>query len=79
MSDPEDGQEQDHGGQGLIPAADILRAGHHLTVFDVRDDATVSLKELGAKRAVDLPALAMDVPVTFLRLPDDRVVEASSV
>lgn len=63
------------GNMGRPMAANILRAGHRLSVYDVRPEATAPLEALGAIRATDLPALARAVRVTLTSLPDDRVVE----
>jgi 3-hydroxyisobutyrate dehydrogenase-like beta-hydroxyacid dehydrogenase len=63
------------GNMGLPMATNVLKAGHQLTVWDLRAEATAELERLGATRAADLPALAGAVRVTLLSLPDDGVVE----
>ncbi len=63
------------GNMGHPMAANVLRAGHRLTVWDVRPEATRELERLGATRAKDLPALAAEVRVTLLSLPNDAIVE----
>ncbi|HXH84425.1 MAG TPA: NAD(P)-dependent oxidoreductase [Candidatus Tectomicrobia bacterium] len=63
------------GNMGLPMALNVLKAGHRLTVYDRRPNATAELERLGAARAADLPALAREVRVTLLSLPDDGVVE----
>ncbi|OGL00685.1 MAG: hypothetical protein A3I14_00750 [Candidatus Rokubacteria bacterium RIFCSPLOWO2_02_FULL_73_56] len=64
------------GNMGSPMAANVLKAGHRLTVYDVRPEATTELERLGAERAADLPALARAVRATLLSLPNERVVEA---
>ena len=64
------------GNMGLPMALNVLKAGHRLSVYDRRPEATVELERLGAARAADLPSLAREVRVTLLSLPDDRTVEA---
>jgi 3-hydroxyisobutyrate dehydrogenase-like beta-hydroxyacid dehydrogenase len=63
------------GNMGHPMAANVLKAGHRLTVWDVRTEATRELEGLGATRAKDLPSLAAEVRVTLLSLPDDATVE----
>lgn len=63
------------GNMGLPMAENMLKAGHALTVYDARPDATASLEKLGARRAPDLPALARECRVTFLSLPNEKIVE----
>jgi 3-hydroxyisobutyrate dehydrogenase-like beta-hydroxyacid dehydrogenase len=56
-------------------ALNVLKAGHRLTVYDRRPDATAELERRGATRAADLVALGREVRATLLSLPDERVVE----
>ena len=56
-------------------ATNVLKAGHQLTVFDARAEATAVLEKLGSRRAPDLPALATAVEVTLTSLPNDAIVE----
>jgi 2-hydroxymethylglutarate dehydrogenase len=56
-------------------ATNVLKAGHQLTVFDVRAEATAPLEKLGARRAPNLAAVAAAVEVTLTSLPDDAIVE----
>jgi len=63
------------GNMGLPMAKNVLTAGHRMTVWDLRPEATAELERLGGARAADLPALAREVRVTLLSLPDDGVVE----
>ena len=64
------------GNMGLPMARNILKAGHQLTVWDVRPEATAELERLGATRARDLESLAQTVRVTCMSLPNDAVVQA---
>ena len=64
------------GNMGSPMAANVLKAGHRLTVYDARPEATVELEQMGAARAADLPALAGAVRATLLSLPNERIVEA---
>jgi 2-hydroxymethylglutarate dehydrogenase len=56
-------------------AVNVLKAGHQLTVWDVRPDATAELQRMGARRAEDLQSLAREVRLTLLSLPTEDVVE----
>jgi 2-hydroxymethylglutarate dehydrogenase len=64
------------GNMGLPMARNILKAGHQLTVWDVRPEATAELERLGATRARDLKSLAESVRVTCTSLPHDGIVQA---
>lgn len=64
------------GNMGLPMARNILKAGHQLTVWDVRPEATTELERLGATRARDLRSLAESVRVTCASLPNDAIVQA---
>jgi len=44
------------GNMGAPMAANILKAGHAMTVYDQRPEATAELERLGATRAADLLA-----------------------
>ena len=63
------------GNMGHPMAVNVVKAGHQLTVWDLRPDATGELERMGARRAADLPALARDVRITLLSLPTEDVVE----
>src|SRR3989442_10481979 len=63
------------GNMGRPMAANILKAGHQLTVWALRHEATRELENLGATRANDLPALSSAVRVTLLSLPNEAIVE----
>ncbi len=64
------------GNMGRPMAENVWKAGHRLTVFDARPEATKPLEDQGATRAPDLVALAREVRVTLLSLPNETVVEA---
>ena len=63
------------GNMGGPMATNVLKAGHQLTVFDTRAEATAPLEKLGARRARDLAAVAAAVEVMLTSLPDDSIVE----
>lgn len=63
------------GNMGAPMAANVLKAGHQLTVWDVRPEATRELEGRGAVRAKDLASLAAAVRVTLLSLPNEAIVE----
>jgi 2-hydroxymethylglutarate dehydrogenase len=56
-------------------ATNVLKAGHQLTVFDAREEATTLLEKLGARRARDVAMVAAEVEVTLMSLPNDSIVE----
>ena len=63
------------GNMGHPMAVNVAKAGHQLTVWDVRPEATAELEGMGARRAADLPSLAREVRVTLLSLPTEDIVE----
>ncbi|MBI3634654.1 MAG: NAD(P)-dependent oxidoreductase [Candidatus Rokubacteria bacterium] len=63
------------GNMGEPMAANVQKAGHRLTVWDVRPEATRELERRGAARAKDLASLASAVRVTLLSLPNEAIVE----
>ena len=63
------------GNMGRPMATNVLKAGHRLTVYDTRKEATAPLEQLGATRAADLPALARAVRLTLTSLPNEAIVE----
>jgi 3-hydroxyisobutyrate dehydrogenase-like beta-hydroxyacid dehydrogenase len=63
------------GNMGGPMATNVLKAGHQLTIFDARAEATAPLEKLGAHRAPDLPTVAAAVEVTLTSLPNDAIVE----
>jgi 2-hydroxymethylglutarate dehydrogenase len=65
------------GNMGRPMAANVLKAGHALTIFDLSPAATAPLEKAGATRAAGLPALASSVRVTLMSLPDAKAVEAA--
>lgn len=56
-------------------ATHLISAGHELLVFDLNDDATRPLAELGAKPVSSAAATAGDSEAVFLSLPMPRDVE----
>ena len=64
------------GNMGEPMALNVLKAGHQLTVYDRRPEATAELERRGARRAADLVEFGREVRATLLSLPDERVVEA---
>src|SRR5678816_1681006 len=64
------------GNMGRPMAANVLKAGHSLTVFDLSPAATATLEKASATRATGLQALASSVRVTLMSLPDAKAVEA---
>lgn len=64
------------GNMGFPMAANVLKAGHQMTVWDLRPTATAELERLGARRATGLKALAETVRVTLTSLPSDDIVES---
>lgn len=63
------------GNMGGPMATNVIKAGHQLTVFDPRAEATAPLEKLGARRAPDLATVASAVEVTLTSLPNDAIVE----
>ena len=65
------------GNMGRPMAANILKAGHQMTVYDLSAEATAPLERSGATRAAGLAELSRAVRVTMLSLPDARAVESA--
>ncbi|MGH7279640.1 MAG: NAD(P)-dependent oxidoreductase [Candidatus Rokuibacteriota bacterium] len=63
------------GNMGRPMAANILKAGHPLIVYDVNRQAAEPLRRAGATVAPDLVTLARSVRMTLTSLPNDAVVE----
>jgi 3-hydroxyisobutyrate dehydrogenase-like beta-hydroxyacid dehydrogenase len=63
------------GRMGAAIAANLLRAGHSLTVWNRTPDKAQPLVEAGAKRA-ERPADAAKGEIVFTMLADDKAVEA---
>jgi 3-hydroxyisobutyrate dehydrogenase len=61
---------------GAPMAANVVRAGFELVVFDVRGEATEPLVDLGARVAESAPGLAAEVDVLVTMLPGPPQVEA---
>ena len=62
------------------PMADcLLDAGHQLTVYDLRSDATAALCARGARRADNPAALARQSEVVFSSLPGPHEVEVAAL
>jgi 3-hydroxyisobutyrate dehydrogenase-like beta-hydroxyacid dehydrogenase len=58
------------------PMADrLIGAGHHLTVYDLRPEATAALCARGARAADSPSAVARQSEVVFTSLPGPREVE----
>lgn len=65
------------GAMGRHMAANLIKAGHELTVFDVNPDAVTALTEKGARPAAGPKALAAGQEVVFTSLPNAAIVEAT--
>jgi 3-hydroxyisobutyrate dehydrogenase-like beta-hydroxyacid dehydrogenase len=63
------------GQMGGPMAANLARAGHDLTVFDLRPQAVADVVAEGAKAAVSVEELVASVDVVFTSLPSQGVVE----
>jgi 3-hydroxyisobutyrate dehydrogenase-like beta-hydroxyacid dehydrogenase len=63
------------GTMGAPMAGCLIAAGHQLTVYDVRPDATAALCERGARPAEDPAAVARNSEVVFTSLPGPTEVE----
>ena len=60
------------GTMGAPMAGCLIDAGHQLTVYDVRTDATAALCARGARSAEDPAAVARASEVVFTSLPARR-------
>src|SRR5262245_49330560 len=65
------------GRMGTLIAGSLIRAGHVLSVFDCRQDATADLCTQGAERAETAFAAAYDSDVVFTSLPGPIEFEAA--
>jgi 3-hydroxyisobutyrate dehydrogenase-like beta-hydroxyacid dehydrogenase len=63
------------GQMGGPMAANLARAGHDLTVYDLRPEAVADVVALGAKSSGSLPSLAEGADVVFMSLPSPSVVD----
>lgn len=64
------------GNMGRPMALNLARAGHTLTVYDVRREAMQPLTAVGARQAASPKALAQEVEAVFSSLPGPKEVEA---
>src|SRR5687767_2396007 len=62
---------------GQPMALNLLKAGHELTIYDVRTEAGESLVAAGARWAPSPKAVAHASAVTFTALPGPREIEAA--
>ncbi|MEZ5650319.1 MAG: NAD(P)-dependent oxidoreductase [Burkholderiaceae bacterium] len=63
------------GNMGTPMAANLARAGHALTLYDLRGERAAGLAdELGCASAGDLHSLAQGCEIVITMLPDDRAV-----
>jgi 3-hydroxyisobutyrate dehydrogenase len=60
---------------GMPIATNLLRAGHPLVAYDVRDDAVARLVEAGARRAASPRAVAEGSAIVLTSLPGPEEVE----
>src|SRR5215472_8096459 len=63
------------GTMGAPMAGCLIDAGHQLTVYDIRSDATAALCGRGARAAENPCAVALQSEVVFTSLPGPREVE----
>jgi 3-hydroxyisobutyrate dehydrogenase-like beta-hydroxyacid dehydrogenase len=67
------------GTMGAPMAGCLIDAGHQLTVYDVRADATAALCARGARSAEDPAAVARESEVVFTSLPGPTEVELAAL
>jgi len=67
------------GTMGAPMAGCLIDAGHQLTVYDVRPDATNALCARGARSAKDPAAVARESEVVFTSLPGPAEVEVAAL
>lgn len=67
------------GTMGAPMAACLLDAGHQLTVYDVRSEATAALCARGARAADNPDAVARQSEVVFTSLPGPREMELAAL
>ena len=65
------------GTMGAPMAGCLLDAGHRLTVYDIRAEATADLRERGARPAQNPAAVARQSEVVFTSLPGPQEVETA--
>jgi 3-hydroxyisobutyrate dehydrogenase len=64
------------GNMGAPMAANVLRAGHELSVYDVRPDAVATLADLGARAGASAAAATVGADVVSVAVLDGPQVEA---
>ncbi len=64
------------GNMGNPMAANLVRAGHEVTVHDLRQEAAINLLEMGARWAASPKEAVPGNEVVFTSLPVPRDVEA---
>jgi 3-hydroxyisobutyrate dehydrogenase-like beta-hydroxyacid dehydrogenase len=67
------------GTMGAPMAGCLIDAGHQLTVYDIRAEATAGLRERGARVVQDPAAAARDSEIVFASLPGPAEVEAATL
>jgi 3-hydroxyisobutyrate dehydrogenase len=67
------------GTMGAPMATCLIEAGHHLTVYDLRPEATAALCARGARPADSPGAVARQSEVVFTSLPGPREVELAAL
>src|SRR5215831_17078327 len=67
------------GTMGAPMAGCLIDAGHQLTVYDIRSDATAALCGRGARAAENPCAVALQSEVVFTSLPGPREVELAAL
>lgn len=67
------------GTMGAPMAGCLIDAGHQVTVYDVRPEATTALRERGARPAESPRAVARDSEVVFTSLPGPQEVEFAAL
>ena len=67
------------GTMGAPMAGCLIEAGHHLTVYDLRPEATAALCARGARPADSPSAVARQSEVVFTSLPGPREVELAAL
>lgn len=63
------------GNMGNPMSKNLLRAGHQLTVYDIREDTAIRLVEIGARLAKSPKEVAQACDILLTSLPNPSVVE----
>ena len=63
------------GEMGKWMALNVMKAGYHLTVYDIKPEPVEELVKNGAERAENPAKLAVKTNCIFLSLPDTEIVE----